>query len=123
MKKLGELAGSLAFIQLLDEQPTVAVRKRFLNQPHSSDAMLLMFALDRCGLMSDRIKPLLISLEELNNTNFAPPPLITGDDLTAAGGLPGPKFKQALDAAYDAQLEDRIATKQEAMKLAIQILS
>ena len=55
----------------------------------------------------------------MRKTDFAPAPLITGDDLTAAGAVPGPKFKLALDAAYDAQLEGRIQTREQAMELAL----
>jgi poly(A) polymerase len=69
-------------------------------------------------LLSDRINPVLASLNELRKTDYAPPPLITGDDLTAAGAVPGPKFKLALDAAYDAQLEGQIHSREEAMELA-----
>ena len=61
-------------------------------------------------------------LEDLSKTNFAPTPLITGDDLTAAGGEPGPKFKSALDAAYDQQLEGKIHTRDEAMSVAMAVL-
>jgi poly(A) polymerase len=38
---------------------------------------------------------------------LAPPPMITGDDLIAAGCRPGPRFKQALETAYSTQIEDR----------------
>ena len=54
-------------------------------------------------------------------TNFDPVPLITGDDLTAAGLKPGKLFKRILHETYDAQLEDRVASKEEAMKLAMTI--
>ena len=46
-----------------------------------------------------------------------PQPLITGDDLVAAGYTPGATFKRVLDSVYDAQLEDQIRTKDEAMEL------
>jgi len=49
---------------------------------------------------------------------LAPAPLITGDDLVAAGMTPGPSFKKLLDSLYDAQLEDRIKTRAEALELA-----
>jgi len=115
--ELNELAGSMSSIQLLgDTPPTVAMLKRFLNQPHSADATLLLAAMAKCGLISERIQSVLTSLDHWRQTDFAPTPLITGDDLTAAGAQPGPKFKPALNAAYDAQLEERIATKQQAME-------
>lgn len=42
---------------------------------------------------------------------------VTGDDLIAAGYRPGEKFKEMLAAAEDAQLEGRIANKDEGMAL------
>jgi hypothetical protein len=60
-------------------------------------------------------------LSELEQTNYAPPPLLTGDDLVAAGWTPGPVFKRVLDQVYDAQLEDNITTKQQALELANQL--
>jgi poly(A) polymerase len=120
----GEMSGSMAFAQLLDDAPpTVAQLKRFLNQPHSSDAMRLMGAMARCQRMAERINGTLAALEQIRQTNFAPTPFVTGDDLTAAGAPPGPKFKLALDAAYDAQLEDRLTNKAQAMELALAILN
>jgi len=46
-----------------------------------------------------------------------PDPLITGDDLIAAGYKPGPRFKDILSAVEDAQLEGRLQTKDQAMNL------
>jgi tRNA nucleotidyltransferase/poly(A) polymerase len=118
-----EMLGAMKFGQLLeDAEPTLATQKRFLQQPYSSDARRLMLGLQRSGIFSERIAALLPQLEELLSTDYAPPPLITGDDLTAAGAAPGPKFKPALDAAYDAQLEGQIETKEQALDLARRLL-
>ncbi|HWE86306.1 MAG TPA: CCA tRNA nucleotidyltransferase [Terracidiphilus sp.] len=67
------------------------------------------------------------NLEIYNNVNeryhsiaeeeFRPRPLLTGDDLIAAGYAPGPQFKEMLQAAEDAQLEGTIATLEEALAL------
>jgi poly(A) polymerase len=46
-----------------------------------------------------------------------PAPLITGEDLIAAGYKPGPQFKELLTAVEDAQLDGTIGTKEEAMEL------
>ena len=46
-----------------------------------------------------------------------PKPLLSGDDLIAAGYAPGPRFKEILGAVEDAQLEGRIANQEEAMQL------
>jgi poly(A) polymerase len=44
-----------------------------------------------------------------------PKPLLRGDDLIAAGYKPGPLFKEILTAVEDAQLEGRLADKQQAL--------
>jgi poly(A) polymerase len=44
-----------------------------------------------------------------------PVPLITGDDLIAAGYAPGPQFKRILSAVEDGQLEGRLRSREEAM--------
>jgi poly(A) polymerase len=44
-----------------------------------------------------------------------PAPLITGEDLIAAGYVPGPKFKEILAAVEDGQLEGRLHNKDAAM--------
>jgi poly(A) polymerase len=46
-----------------------------------------------------------------------PTPLMTGEDLIAAGYVPGPRFKEILSAVEDAQLEGRIQNKAEATEL------
>jgi poly(A) polymerase len=46
-----------------------------------------------------------------------PTPLITGEDLIAAGYQPGPAFKELLTAVEDAQLDGSITTKEEALEL------
>lgn len=44
-----------------------------------------------------------------------PKPLLTGDDLIAAGYTPGPSFKEMLRQAEDAQMEGQIHTREEAL--------
>jgi poly(A) polymerase len=46
-----------------------------------------------------------------------PQPLITGQDLIAAGYEPGPLFKKMLETVEDAQLEARIASREAALEL------
>jgi poly(A) polymerase len=46
-----------------------------------------------------------------------PTPLVTGDDLIAAGYSPGPQFKEILGAVEDAQLNGRLHSNEEAMQL------
>jgi len=45
-----------------------------------------------------------------------PEPLVTGDDLIAAGYTPGPRFKEILGAVEDGQLEGRLQSHDDAMQ-------
>jgi poly(A) polymerase len=45
-----------------------------------------------------------------------PQPLVTGDDLIAAGHRPGPKFREILGAVEDAQLEGRLSSRDQALE-------
>jgi poly(A) polymerase len=56
-------------------------------------------------------------LRSLPPEQIRPVPLITGDDLIAAGYKPGPQFKELLTAVEDAQLEGSIKSKEEALAL------
>jgi poly(A) polymerase len=56
-------------------------------------------------------------LEELPDEQLKPPPLITGADLIAEGYDPGPRFAEMLAAVEDAQLEGRVRSREEALKM------
>ena len=51
-----------------------------------------------------------------------PVALLTGLDLIAAGFVPGPRFGPALRAVEDAQMENRVATKEAALELACRVI-
>jgi poly(A) polymerase len=53
---------------------------------------------------------------EIPPQEIRPAPLVTGDDLIAAGHRPGPKFREILDAVEDAQLEGRLASRNAALE-------
>jgi poly(A) polymerase len=104
------------------DPPTVAVVKRFLARATAGLSRDLLEALREIGMLDTAlVRPLEERLAVLDKTEFAPPPFITGDDLTVAGLTPGPAFKRVLDAVYDAQLEDRVKTKEEALALALRL--
>jgi poly(A) polymerase len=56
-------------------------------------------------------------LAEAPKEILKPKPLVTGDDLIAAGYRPGPAFARMLRLAEDAQLEGQIGTKEEGLAL------
>lgn len=56
-------------------------------------------------------------LAETPAEELRPPRLLTGRDLIEAGYRPGPAFTEILQTVEDAQLEHRIATREEALAL------
>lgn len=103
---------------LQDARPTVAMLKRFLARPRSGDTRVLLSVLRDRGLHVERIDWLMARFDELSGQEVSPPPLITGDDLIAEGWAPGRLFKRVLDEVYDAQLESRVTTREQALALA-----
>ncbi|AXC12883.1 tRNA nucleotidyltransferase [Acidisarcina polymorpha] len=92
--------------------------KRFFRLPKFEEHL----ALHRMDVLS--------SFGNLENYEFAksryeavpeeevrPALLVTGRDLIAAGYRPGPRFKEMLAVAEDAQLEGRIASREEGLEL------
>jgi putative nucleotidyltransferase with HDIG domain len=58
-------------------------------------------------------------LAEIPPEKIRPIPLLTGDDLIAAGYKPGPRFKDILEVVEDAQLEGRLTSRKDALELVI----
>jgi poly(A) polymerase len=58
----------------------------------------------------------------LGRQDVRPAPLVSGHDLIRMGLEPGPAFRDVLDEVYDAQLEGRAATREDALALARQLL-
>ena len=56
-------------------------------------------------------------LEQTPAQEIKPAPLLCGDDLIERGYTPGPAFKQILQTVEDAQLEGRIRTREDALRL------
>ncbi len=100
----------------------VAMLKRALANRYSGSMRALLRSLRTTGIATERIDAIESRLSAFDGTDCAPTPLITGDDLVAAGHRPGPSFKKTLDEVYDAQLEGRIATKDAAMEMAKSML-
>jgi len=55
-------------------------------------------------------------LAEIPPENIRPAALMTGDDLIAAGYVPGPRFGEILEAVEDAQLEGRLLSREDALE-------
>lgn len=54
--------------------------------------------------------------EDIPPHQIAPPPLITGEDLIAQGLVPGPRFSEILERLYDAQLDEALHNRAEALE-------
>ena len=54
-------------------------------------------------------------LAEIPPEKMRPSRLVTGDDLIAAGHIPGPRFREILTAVEDAQLEGRLLSRDQAL--------
>ncbi len=100
------------------EKMKVSTLKRFFRLPHF-DEHLELHRIDSLSSHGD------LSLyefakrrkEELPEEEVRPTLLVTGRDLIAAGYSPGPRFKEMLALAEDAQLEGRIHTREEGLEL------
>lgn len=115
-EEVAETLGSIGPL-LREDPPGVATMKRFLAKPVAGGAWDLLEAVERVAGTNGRVAWLRERFTELSKGEVAPTPLVTGDDLTAAGYRPGPAFKHVLDALYDAQLEGRIGSTEEGMAM------
>lgn len=83
------------------------------------DDLLELFGADliSAGESSEPLEHVRRRAEAVPQECVAPPPLITGDDLHKLGLAPGPKFGELLNLAYRTQLNEQIATRDEAIEL------
>ena len=94
--------------------------KKFLRMPRF-DEHLELHRLD-CQASNGILTSYEFVREKLAETPpevMRPKPLVTGDDLIAAGYVPGPKFKEILEAVEDGQLEGRFVSREEAMQFVL----
>jgi tRNA nucleotidyltransferase/poly(A) polymerase len=130
-----EICGRLRFSNADTEQVAalVANHLRFKDVPQMKPATLKRFArldrfeehleLHRLDCMSshrnlDNYEFMRRFLAETPPEEVHPARLLTGDDLISLGLKPGPRFKEILETAEDAQLDGKIATHDEAMRWA-----
>ncbi|MFZ0955344.1 MAG: CCA tRNA nucleotidyltransferase [Candidatus Sulfotelmatobacter sp.] len=91
--------------------------KKFLRMPHFDQHL----ALHRADSLASHgnLRTYEFVKEKLSvipPEKMRPSPLVSGDDLIAAGRVPGPKFREILEAVEDAQLEGRLASKESALE-------
>lgn len=91
----------------------IATRKRLVARPRTARALGIVATEDPEGeaQLAKEIEPLLAE-------GVAPTPFINGGDLLEAGFQEGPQLGAILESVYDAQLEGRLKSREEAMDLA-----
>jgi tRNA nucleotidyltransferase/poly(A) polymerase len=97
------------------EQMRASTLKRFIRMPrfeehlelHRLDCLSSHRRLESYGFVSR-------TLAETPAEQIRPPRLLTGDDLLEMGFKPGPVFSEILETVEDAQLEGRLASKEQA---------
>jgi poly(A) polymerase len=89
----------------------VATLKRFLGQP-DIDELLELTRIDGLSGSGDlsAYEFCVAKRAELLAAEPLPEPLLRGKDLIALGHRPGPRFREILERAFDAQLEGEITT-------------
>jgi len=100
------------------QRMTESTFKKFVRMPRFSEHLEL-HRLD-CQSSHGDLSTYNFTREKTASTppeSMRPEPLITGDDLIAAGYKPGPRFKEILSAVEDGQLEGRLQSRNEAMQL------
>jgi poly(A) polymerase len=93
-----------------------ATLKRFLRED-GIEELLELTRLDALSSSGD-LRPYEFCRQQraaLGPEQITPPRLLNGHDLMALGLLPGPRFKEILQAVEDAQLEGRLHTHEEAL--------
>ncbi|MBX3386416.1 MAG: CCA tRNA nucleotidyltransferase [Phycisphaeraceae bacterium] len=94
---------------------SVSAKKRFASGWSFGPSVRVL-----AGVDAARTSRILLQYRDLRDdgVGVSPTPLMTGDELVAAGLVPGPRFKGVLDQVYDAQLEGKVRSKAEALELA-----
>jgi poly(A) polymerase len=98
--------------------------KRLLAEPSTPELLVLARtqAIPRSASLVD-IEFCETYLQATPPGEINPPPLLTGNDLREAGLIPGPRFKELLEAVRDAQLDGLITTRDEALEFVREILN
>jgi poly(A) polymerase len=92
--------------------------KRFLRLPRFNEHLALHYAdVTSSHGMLDAYKYAKENYEQLGEDEIKPHLLVTGEDLIRAGYKPGPRFREMLTAAEDAQLEGAVTTREAGLGL------
>ncbi|HUS18906.1 MAG TPA: CCA tRNA nucleotidyltransferase [Terriglobales bacterium] len=121
--EIEQISGIVAQHMKFPELPKMrqSTLKRFLRQP-GFEEHLEMHRLDCMASHGDLslYEFAKQKLSDIPEEQIRPQPLVTGNDLIAAGYAPGPRFKNMLAEIEDAQLEGAVRTRDEAMQFVLQ---
>lgn len=101
----------------------IAEKRRLAGLACASDALLLYAAW--CSVEGiDAANTIAVEMNAWSESEdgACPDALIDGGDLIRLGVEPGPRFKDILDAVYDAQLEERVTDRDSAIDMARAII-
>jgi poly(A) polymerase len=94
--------------------------KRFIGMPYFEDHLMLHLADCLASHGSREVYDFVKKkLEELNEEEIKPKPILTGYDLIDMGYTPGPIFKEILDSLEEAQLEGTVKDKEGATRFVL----
>ena len=103
---------------LLWPELRVAKRKRLLARSTWASTWALLRSLQWVGAVMPIVEQIAKDAPPLFAEGVAPEPLVTGDDLIAIGLRPGRAIGKMLEEIYDAQLENAVKTREQALETA-----
>ena len=104
-----------------DEMREATLKRLFAEEGFEELAELWRADCLASGGLAEGYEALMARYRAMSAEEVRPAPLVTGHDLIAMGLAPGPRFADILRQVYDAQLEGRAGTKDEALALARRI--
>ncbi|MCA9053316.1 MAG: hypothetical protein KDA75_05735, partial [Planctomycetaceae bacterium] len=91
--------------------------KRLLANQRSRELLSIAHAIDAADhVETPSVRYVAEYLQRTPVDEIDPPPLVTGADLIQLGMRPGPKFKELLERARDAQLEGALQDRETALR-------
>lgn len=118
---LAAIRNHMRFASVCDMR-SAKIRKLLADPNFATELELHRLDCISCHAMMDGFVYLLDRLNEYSETPVLPSPWVTGQDLIALGAKPGPRFKEVLEAVFDAQLAGTVHSPEEARRLASVIL-
>jgi poly(A) polymerase len=121
MRRVTWLVRSHMKLMCCDEMREARLKRLFAEDGFEELAELWRADCLASGGTAEPYESLMAEYRALGSQNLKPTPHICGDDLIAMGLKPGPLFRDILEEVYDAQLEGRATSKDEALALARRI--